>query len=192
MVRIDQGLRGTGLCGLGMEGCGLRHGQGPLGGDSIGPNSTDRAKAGSKRRILVDRSGGPLSVVVAGANVHDTGLLAMTLESIVVEHSDSDGDGIQHLCLDKGYDNPTGHQSGMGHRYQGRVRRIGEENLDLWGVCYPARRWVVERTLAWVSKCRAMLVRYDKKVSNYMGLIQLACARLWYRRQCQLKLRDRF
>ena len=29
-------------------------------------------KAGNKRSILVDGSGGPLSVVVAGANVHDT------------------------------------------------------------------------------------------------------------------------
>ena len=77
----------------------------------------------------------------------------------------------------------------MGHRYQGRVRRIGEEKLDPWGVkCYPARRWVVERTLTWVSKCRAILVRYDKKMSTYICLIQLACARLWYRRQCQLKL----
>jgi hypothetical protein len=36
---------------------------------------------------------------------------------------------------------------------------------------YPAWRWVVERTLAWLSKCRAILARYDKKVSNYIGLI---------------------
>ncbi len=47
---------------------------------------------------------------------------------------------------------------------------------------YPARRWVVERTLGWLSKCRAILVRYDKKSSNYLGLIKLACALLWYRR----------
>ena len=52
---------------------------------------------------------------------------------------------------------------------------------------YSARRWVVERTLGWLSKCRAILVRYDKKVSNYVGLVQLACAFLWYRRRRQLK-----
>ena len=51
---------------------------------------------------------------------------------------------------------------------------------------FPARRWVVERTLSWLSKCRAILVRYDKKASNYVGLIQLACALLWYRRQHRL------
>ena len=44
----------------------------------------------------------------------------------------------------------------------------------------------MERTLAWLSKCRAILVRYDKMVSDFLGLIQLACALLWYRRQQQL------
>ena len=69
-----------------MAGCGLCHGQSPFWGDAVGPNPTDRGKAGSKRSVLVDGSGGPLSVVVAGANVHDTRLLAPTLESIVVVH----------------------------------------------------------------------------------------------------------
>ncbi len=77
----------------------LRHGQGPFWGDSIGRNPTDRGKAGSKRSILVDRDGGLLSLVVAGANVHDTKLLDRTLNGIVVERPDA---GTQHLCLDKG------------------------------------------------------------------------------------------
>ena len=63
------------------------------------------------------------------------------------------------------------------HGYRPHIRRIGEEKLDGSGrKRYPARRWVVERTLAWLSKCRAVLVRYDKKASNYIGLLQLACA----------------
>ena len=119
--------------------------------------------------------------MVAGANVHDTELLALTLESIVVERPDGDDEGPQHLCLDKGYDNPTGHQAVAAHGYRGHIRRIGKEKLDAQGVkSYPARRWIVHRTLAWLSKCRAILVPYDKKASNYIGLIQLACALLWY------------
>ena len=47
---------------------------------------------------MVDGGGGPLSVVVAGANVHDTKLLALTLESIVVERP---ADAIENLCLDR-------------------------------------------------------------------------------------------
>ncbi len=70
------------------------------GGGAIGRNPTDRGKAGSKKSILVDAAGGPLSVAVAGANVHDTKLLRPTLESIVVARPE----GTQNLCLDKGYD----------------------------------------------------------------------------------------
>ena len=126
-------------------------------------------------------------MVVAGANVHDTKPLALTLESIVVESPEGSDEWPQHLCLDKEYDNPTGHQAVAAHACRGHIRRIGEEKLDAKGVKrYPARRWVMERTMAWLSKCRAILVRYDKKASNYMGLIQLECALLWYRRQCQL------
>ena len=60
---------------MGMAGGGRSHEQGSFGGDLIGPNPTDRAKPGSKRSVLVEADGGPLSVVVAGANVHDTKLL---------------------------------------------------------------------------------------------------------------------
>ena len=129
------------------------------GGGAVGRNPTDRGKAESKRSILVDAGGGPLSVVVAGANVHDTKLVALTLDSIVVERPDSLDRGMQHLCLDKGYDNPTGRQAVAEHGYRGHIRRIGEEKLDATGTKrYPARRWVVEWTLAWLSKCRAILV----------------------------------
>ena len=164
-------------------------GQSSFGGDLIGRNPTDRGKAGSKRSLLVDGEGGPLSIVVAGANVHDAKLLEATLDAIVVERPQPTEEEPQHLCLDKGYDNPTGHQAAAAHNYQAHIRRIGEEKLDASGnKRYPARRWVVERTLAWLSKCRALLVRYDKKASNYLGLLQLACMLLWFRRQWRMAI----
>jgi transposase len=93
----------------------------------------------------------------------------------------------QHLCLDKAYDNPTGRSAVAAHHYVPHIRRIGEEKLDAAGEKrYPARRWVVERTLGWLSKCRALLVRHEKKADNFLGLIQLACALLWYRRYRRL------
>lgn len=121
--------------------------------------------------------------------MHDTKLLAATLDAVVVERPKPSEGEPQHLCLDKGYDNPTGHQAVVEHHYVPHIRRIGEEKLTADGEKrYPARRWVVERTLAWLSKCRAILVRYDKKACNYLGLIKLACALLWYRRQWRLSL----
>ena len=128
-------------------------------------------------------------MVVAGANVHDTKLVEQTLEHVVVARPENTGDEAQNLCLDKGYDNPTGHRVVAAYGYQAHVRRIGEEKLDHLGQKrYPARRWVVERTLGWLSKCRAILVCSDKKPANYLGLIQLACTLIWYRRQRRLNI----
>ncbi len=172
-----------------MAGCGWSDGQGSFWGDLIGPNPTDRGKAGVKRSVLVDGEGGPLSVTVAGANVHDAKLLEATLSAIVVERPQPTETEPQHLCLDKGYDNPSGREAAARHGYQAHIRRIGEEKLDGSGQKrYPARRWVVERTLGWLSKCRAILIRYDKKASNYLGVLQLACALLWFRRQWSLAI----
>jgi putative transposase len=164
-------------------------GQSPFWGDLVGANPTDRGKPGVKRSLLVEAGGGPLAAVVAGANVHDTKLLDATLEAVVVERPQPTAEKPQHLCLDKGYDNPTGRQAVADHQYVPHIRKIGEEKQDEQGEKrYPARRWVVERTLAWLSKCRAILVRYDKKAQNYLALIKLACALVWYRRYNRLQL----
>lgn len=139
---------------------------------------------------MVEADGGPLSVVVAGANVPDFKLLKATLDAIVVERPAPTEEAPRHLCLDKGYDKGSVVEEAVATRgYTPHVRRIGEEKKDAQGEKrYPARRWVVERTLGWLSKCRAILVRYDKKAANYLGLVKLACALLWYRRQHRLSL----
>ena len=165
------GVQTVGWRGLGIAGGRRSHGQGTFWGDLIGPNPTDRGKARTKRSLLVDVEAGPLSIVVAGANVHDAKLLEAILDAIVVERPQPTEEEPQHLCLDKGYDNPSGRGAAAGHGYREHIRRIGEEKLDASGdKRYPARRWVVERTLAWLSKCRAVLVRYDKKAANYLGV----------------------
>ena len=156
-----------------MAGRRRRYGQGSFWGDLVGPNPTDRAKKGVKRSLLVEASGGPLSVVIAGANVADFKLLEATLEAIVVarpeptEEAPQPEEAPQHLCLDEGYDKQPAREVVERHNYQAHIRRIGEEKNDLEGnKRYPARRWVVERTLGWLSKCRSILVRYEKKAAN--------------------------
>lgn len=132
-----------------------------------------------KTSLLVEADGGPLAIVVAPANVNDSRLLAATLDAVVVERPESE----QHLCLDKGYDTGEAEEAARSRGYEPHVRRIGEEKLGAEGErAYPARRWVVERTLAWLSRCRGLLVRYERKSENYLGLLQWACALLWYRR----------
>ena len=137
--------------------------------------------------MIVEADGGPMGNVIAGANVHDAKLLEKTIDAIVVERPEPTEKSSQHLCLDKGYDNPTGRTATEQADYTPHIRRIGEEKLDPKGrKNRKARRWVVERTLGWLSKCRGILVRYAKKSCNYLGIIQLACGLLWYRRQHRL------
>jgi putative transposase len=165
-----------------------RLGKAPIGGDEIGPNPTDRAKSGTKESLLVDRQGGPLSVVVAPANINDHLLLEETIESIVVERPEATEKEPQHLCLDAGYNNALSKQVVKEHGYEGHIRPGGAETLDKNGKKkYPARRWVVERTISWLSKCRGLMVRYEKKSENFIALFQFACALLWYRRLPALK-----
>jgi putative transposase len=137
--------------------------------------------------VLTDAGGGPLSVLVAPANQHDSTLIEGVIEAVVVDRPAPTADAPQHLCLDKGFDTPAAEEAVVGGGYDPHIRRIGEEARPCDAASgHKPRRWVVERTIAWLNKCRALLVRYDKKDENYLGLTQLACALLWWRRLCKL------
>ena len=76
----------------------------PLGKDATGKNPTDRAKSGTKRSMLTDGAGIPLSVAIEGANRHDAKLLVATLEGLVVARPAwEEEDEQQHRCLDAAY-----------------------------------------------------------------------------------------
>lgn len=152
------------------------------GGDQIGPNPTDRAKSGTKKSLLVDGQGGPLSLIVAPANVNDHLLLEETLETIVVQPPEVTPAEARNLCLDGGYNNEPSRQVVAATDYQPHIRPGGIEEIDKKEKKHKPRRWVVERTFAWLSKCRGLIIRYETKSENYEALLQLACALLWYRR----------
>ena len=70
-----------------------------------GNNPTDRSKLGTKRHILTDKNGIPLSVVISSASTHDINLVTDVVDNAVIARKRirRKGRGIQHLCLDKGY-----------------------------------------------------------------------------------------
>lgn len=150
-----------------------------MGGEATGPNPTDRGKSGTKRSLLTDGQGVPLGVVVAGANRHDMKLVAATLEAIVVKRLEA---GPQHLCLDKGYDYPQVRELVEQWGYTAHLRSRGEESGEKALIPgYRARRWVVERTHSWLNRFRRLLLRWEKNVGNYLGLLHLACAWITFR-----------
>ena len=133
--------------------------------------------------MLTEADGGPLAVVVTGANVHDSMLLQDALERVIVEPPDPIRGPTQHLCLDKAFSGAPSDATARVFGYEPHVRQIGEEKKDDTGrKRHKARRWVVERTIGWLNRCRGILIRYEKKAENYLAVVQLACALLWYRR----------
>ena len=152
----------------------------------MGPNPTDRAKPGVKRSLLVEADGGPLAVVVAPANRPDDRLLADTLDALVLDRPGPEPDWPQHLCLDAAYDTPTGRGDCVDRDYYPHIRPRRPAGEPPAAPTHPPRRWPVERTHGWLATWRGILIRWEKKAENYLGLIQLACALLWFRRYARL------
>ena len=157
-----------------MDRLGRRDRQGAEGGDLTGPNPTDRAKSGTKRHLLTDGRGVPLSAVLGAANVHDKWSLAQTLDAVVLK-APRGPRRPEHLCLDKGYDFPDCEQVVRTRRIVPHIRRKGEPPL-VGRVHGKPRRWVVERTGSWHNRYRTLLIRWERKAANYLALFHLACA----------------
>ena len=134
-------------------------------------------KNGSKRSLLVDANGIPLSLVVSGAERHDVKLLEPTLDQIVVKRPKRGKAGKQHLCADKGYAGQPAQEAMEERGYVPPVRQRGEEvKTQARKSGYRSRRWVVERIHSWLNRYRKLLVRFEKLAMSYEGLLELACA----------------
>lgn len=125
----------------------------------------------------------PIGLAVDGANRNDFKLVKETLGSIPVQRPGTDGGAPQGLCLDKGYDDDEVRELAKEFGYTAHIRSRGEEAQALKrNARRKARRWVVERTHSWLNRFRRILIRWEKKVDNYLGLLHLACAIITCRR----------
>lgn len=124
----------------------------------------------------------PIGLAVDGANRNDFKMTRATLESIVVARPQPTVEQAQGLCLDKGYDYAevrvilehwgyTAHILSRGEEAQAKAHTPG----------YRTRRWVVERTHSWMNRFRRLLIRWEKKVENYLAMLHFACAFICFR-----------
>ena len=157
----------------------------PLGGGDTGPNTTDRGKKGTKRSLLCDERGAPLGIVVQGANRHDSVLLGPTLEAVVIPRPQPTEDAPQHLCLDQAYLGQPCEETATAHGYvlhRSSGQRTAEGEPLPHTPCKKARRWVVEVAHSWLNRFRRLLVRWEKKTSNYLSMLYFACAIICWRK----------
>lgn len=154
----------------------------PLGGDETGPNPTDRGKLGTKRHILGDERGAPLSAAISGANRNDMKVADAVVDGIVVERPTPTPDQPQQLCRDKAFDFPETRQAAEARGYVVHTPIRGVDTPPPPpDQRFPARRWVLERTNSWHNRFRKLKIRYEKHAANYLGLVQFACCLMVYR-----------
>ena len=126
----------------------------------------------------MDQRGAPLAVYISGANQHDKWFVDEIVFSIVVKRPTVE----QHFCADKGYDYPDVHEFVDKEQYIAHIKRRrkrGEPVIEQFPpgeTQYPARRWVVERTLGWLVKRRSVRTRWCKKAQTYLAFVLFAAA----------------
>ena len=167
-----------------------------------GNNPTDRSKLGTKRHILTDKKGIPLSVVISSASTHDIKLVTDVVDNSVIKRQRQrqlpshkpklrTRRKLQHLCLDKAYNSESEEQELIKRGYVLHIpykKKKGDEVDEENTKAIPNRkkhspkRWVVERTNSWHNRFRKLFTRYEKKVENYLGLVQFSCCIIIYRK----------
>ena len=161
-----------------------------------GNNPTDRSKLGTKRHILTDKEGIPLSAVISSSSTHDIKLVTAVVDNTVIKRQPSSltpksgRRKLQHLCLDKAYNSKPKERELIKRDYVLHIpykRKSGEEVEERTKVIsnrkkYSVRRWVVERTNSWHNRFRKLFTRYEKKAENYLGLVQFSCCIIIYRK----------
>ncbi len=122
-----------------------------------------------------------MGLAVAGANVNDFKLARETIESIPIKRPCPSRQKPQNLCLDKGYDYNEVRDLAREFRFTAHIRSRGEEaKLIRRSSRFKARRWVVERTHSWMNRYRRILIRWEKKPENYMGMLHLTLGCIAY------------
>ena len=131
---------------------------------------------------MTDGKGIPIGLAVAGANINDFKLTRETLQSIPVKRPRPTRAKPQGLCLDKGYDYGEVRNLAQEFQYTAHIRSRGEEaQVIKRRIGFKARRWVVERTHSWMNRFRRILIRWEKKLENYLGMLHLTCACITYK-----------
>lgn len=139
----------------------------------------NRSKPGTKMHILSDRSGLPLMVGISTGNTHDSQGLRPMLAGLHTRHAPERGRDYRFgkLHADKTYDNPDLRRWLRGKRIAARIARKAVESSERLG----RHRWVIERTMAWLTGYRRLSPRYERHSRNYLAFLGLAAALLCYK-----------
>ena len=140
----------------------------------------DRGKPGSKIHVLSGRAGLPLSLALSAANTSDAFALQPLVRAIPAIRSRR-GIAVRKpgkLHADKAYDQADLRAWVRGRGIAVRIARKGIEVSDRLG----RHRWVIERTVAWLTGYRRLPLRYELNASHFLGFLTLAATITCYKK----------
>ena len=146
--------------------------------ESGGPAGYDAGKKaeGRKRHLVVDVEGFPIEIAVHEASVQDRdGAPAVILGML------KKAPHVKKLWADGGYQGPK-LASELERLGLGSALEIVKKPKDVKGFTVLYRRWVVERTFAWMSRCRRLSKDYERSLDSSVAWAQLAACRFMVRR----------
>ncbi len=155
-------------------------GHGRKRGARIDPNGYDAGKKieGKKRHILDDAVGLQLHAIVHPADIQDRDGGALVLSTLFGMFP-----FLEKLFADGGY---------QGSRFRQALAKVPprlkteiiKRSDKAKGFEILPRRWVVERTFAWLGRCRRLAKDWENLADAALAFIRLASIRLMLRRLC--------
>lgn len=130
--------------------------------------------SGMKRHIAVDTQGLPHAITVTTANVTDrAGAVIMS------EHNKENLSEVKNMLVDGGY---------TGEPFAEKINEILGATVqvvkrsDLHTFVVLPKRWVVERSFAWLEKCRRLWKNCERKLHTSLQMVVLAFIALLVKR----------
>jgi putative transposase len=148
--------------------------------ESIQESGFDGGKLikGRKRHIVVDTIGCLIVVLVHAANIHDSRASREVLAALF-----SIVGAIQKIWADSAY---KGQEFVQWVKDQFNcIFEVVEKKKTGKGFQVLPRRWVVERTFAWLGRSRRLSKDYERKPTSSEGQVYIASSRLMLRRICK-------
>ena len=145
--------------------------------ESGGPSGYDAAKKikGRKRHIVTDTQGHLIGLHVHTANIQDRDGAIVLIQAVAKDYPK-----LIHFFADSAYAGEYLRKAlaGLGAWYFEIIRRSDK----VTGFIVLPRRWVVERTFAWLGRCRRLAKDFETTVASATAWILLAHIRLLTRR----------
>ncbi len=149
-------------------------------GACIDPPGYDAGKKikGKKRHVLVDTQGLLMHAIVHAADVQDCDGGALLMASLFGAFP-----FLVKLYADAGYQGPQFQSAMKGILARVNVEIVKQSDQAKGFVTLP-KRWIVERTLAWLGRCRRLAKDWECLNRKALAFLRLASIRLMLRKLC--------